>query len=151
MERMAKAGKSVFLFGAKPGVADLAAEKLRERFPGLIIAGTANGYFTDDAPIIEQINAAKPDLLLVGLGAPKQELWMQKNSARLDVRLMIGCGGSLDGFAGTVQRAPEAWQRANLEWLYRLIQEPRRFWRMMRLPLFLLAVIGKRVTAGKRG
>ena len=78
MAQMGQEGKSVFLLGAKPGVADAAAEKMRERFPGLVIAGTNDGYFQDDDPVVEKINAAQPDLLLVCLGAPKQELFMAK-------------------------------------------------------------------------
>lgn len=144
--RMAKTGKSVFLFGSKPGVADAAAQKLAEKYPGLVIAGTENGYFKDDGPIIEKINAARPDLLLVCLGAPKQEFWMASNRARLNVRLMAGLGGALDGYAGTVKRAPEAWRKANLEWLYRLLQEPKRIGRMMKLPMFLFAVMGQRLS-----
>ena len=140
MERMAKKGQSVFLFGAKPGVAEAAAEKLQRRFPGLIIAGTNDGYFSDDEPIVSKIDAAKPDLLLVCLGAPKQEKWMFSHAGSLDVGLMIGAGGSLDVFAGTVERAPEKWQKAGLEWLYRLLKEPKRLGRMMKLPQFLLLV-----------
>ena len=134
MRRMAERGQSVFLFGAKPGVADTAAEEIKKLFPGIKIAGTNDGYFTDDGPIVEKINAARPDLLLVCLGAPKQELWMRSHAGSLDAGLMIGAGGSMDVFAGTVQRAPEGWQKAGLEWLYRLIKEPRRIGRMMKLP-----------------
>ena len=122
--KMAEREMSVFLFGARDGVAKRASKSLAARFNGLKIVGFANGYFTDDAPIVEKINAAAPDLLLVCLGAPKQELWMQ-NHARafpsLNVGLMAGLGGSLDIFAGDVTRAPELWQSLGLEWLYRLI------------------------------
>lgn len=145
MERMAGEGMSVFLFGARPGVADTAAQRLSEKFLGLRIAGTNDGYFDDDRPIVEKINAAAPDLLLVCLGAPKQELWMQQHRDELDVGLMIGAGGSMDVFAGTAERAPEKWQRAGLEWLYRLLKEPKRIGRMMKLPKFLLLVIGQRI------
>ena len=145
LARMAENGKSVFLFGSKPGVAEAAAENLKAAHPGIVISGTCDGYFTDDGPIIEKINSASPDLLLVCLGAPKQELWMAENVSKLDVRLMAGLGGSLDVFAGNVKRAPEAWQRLGLEWLYRLIKEPRRIKRMIKLPLFVLAVIMKRI------
>lgn len=144
-ERMAKTGKSVFLFGAKPGIAEAAADRISEKYPGLVIAGTCNGYFSDDAPIIEKINSSAPDLLLVCLGAPKQERWMSENTGRLNVRLMAGLGGSLDVFAGTVKRAPERWQRLGLEWLYRLLKEPRRITRMIKLPLFLVEVFFQRV------
>jgi N-acetylglucosaminyldiphosphoundecaprenol N-acetyl-beta-D-mannosaminyltransferase len=145
MARMAAAGKSVFLFGAKPGVAELAAENLRVKHPGLVIAGTANGYYEDDGPIVDAINAVNPDFLIVGLGAPKQERWMASRRDQLRVRLMAGLGGSLDVYAGTFQRAPLGWRKANLEWLYRLIKEPKRIKRQIRLPLFLFAVIGQRM------
>ena len=145
MARMAEKGKSVFLFGSKPGVADLAAENLKGKYPGLVVAGTANGYFEDDGPIIDAINAASPDFLIVGLGAPKQERWMASRRDRLRVGLMAGLGGALDGYAGIFQRAPLGWQKANLEWLYRLIKEPKRIKRQIRLPLFLFAVIGQRL------
>ena len=145
MERLAQQGGSVFLFGAKPGVAELAGRNLAETYPGLVIAGCADGYFADDGPIIQQINAAKPDFLLVCLGFPKQEFWMQNNAHRLEVGLMAGLGGSLDVFAGVAQRAPKLMQKLGLEWLYRLYKQPSRIGRMMKLPQFLLCVIWKRV------
>ena len=142
LEKMAAAGKSVYILGGKPGVAEKAAENLREKLPGLRFAGTHDGYFKDDAPVVEAINAAEPDLLLVCLGAPKQELWMNRNAEALNVGLMIGAGGSVDIYAGTAQRAPEAWCNAGLEWLYRLLKEPKRLGRQMELPKFMLKVIG---------
>lgn len=145
MEKMNEEGRSVFLFGSKPGVADKAAENLAKKFPRLRFVGTNDGYFSDDEPIIEKINRAKPDLMLVCLGAPKQEKWMQRNAPRLDVGIMIGAGGSLDVFAGVVERAPEKWQKLGLEWLYRLLKEPKRIIRMMNLPKFLIAVIIGRI------
>ena len=145
MARLAERGGSVYLFGAKPGVAEAAAETLRTKFPGLVISGTSDGYFSDDGPIIEKIKDAAPDFLLVCLGAPKQELWMAKMSGKLLVGLMVGLGGSLDVFAGTVKRAPEAWQKLDLEWLYRLLMEPRRIGRMMKLPLFVIEAAGERL------
>lgn len=145
MARLAERGGSVYLFGAKPGVAEAAAETLRTKFPGLVISGTSDGYFSDDGPIIEKIEDAAPDFLLVCLGAPKQELWMAKMSGKLPVGLMVGLGGSLDVFAGTVKRAPEAWQKLDLEWLYRLLKEPRRIGRMMKLPLFVIEAAGERL------
>ena len=143
--RMAKTGRSVYLLGAKPGVAEAAGKNLAERFPGLVIAGTADGYFQDDGPVIDAVNAAAPDMLLVCLGAPKQEKWMYRNRDKLKVRLMAGLGGSLDVYAGVVERAPESWQRLNLEWLYRLKQDPRRIGRMMKLPHFMVCVAGQRI------
>ena len=145
MARLAERGGSVYLFGAKPGVAEAAAETLRTKFPGLVISGTSDGYFSDDGPIIEKIKDAAPDFLLVCLGAPKQELWMAKMSGKLLVGLMVGLGGSLDVFAGTVKRAPEAWQKLDLEWLYRLLKEPRRIGRMMKLPILVIDAAGERL------
>ena len=146
---MSKRRMSVFLLGAKPGVAEEAAKHLKERFTGLEIVGTNDGYFTDDEPVIEKINAASPDLLLVCLGAPKQELWMQKNAPNLDVGLMAGLGGSMDVFACVAERAPEAWRKHNLEWLYRLKEDPSRAGRMMNLPKFGFQVIVHRLFGKK--
>ena len=142
---MAPRGMTVFLLGAKPGVAETAAFNLRARYPGLVIAGVHDGYFQEDEPVVEAINTAAPDLLLVCLGAPKQELWMRQNAPRLQVGLMAGLGGSLDVFAGVAARAPEAWRKLNLEWLYRLKEEPSRLGRMMKLPEFMLAVLGRKI------
>lgn len=144
LEALDGRGGSVFLLGSKPGVAERAWEKLRERFPGLRLAGVHDGYFSDDGPVLEQINAAAPELLLVCLGAPKQEKWMHANAPRLQVGLMVGNGGALDVLAGDATRAPLGWQKAGLEWLYRLLKEPRRIGRMMKLPLFLVQVLRAR-------
>ena len=138
ISRLAERGGSVYLLGAKPLVAEAAAEKLSQTYPGIVIAGTNDGYFTDDAPVIEKINAASPDFLMVCLGSPKQELWMSANAGRLSCGLMAGLGGSLDVLAGNVQRAPETWRRLGLEWLYRVIKEPKRLGRVMKLPAFVL-------------
>ena len=145
IKKLSAVNGSIYLFGAKPGVAELAGINLKNKFPNIIVAGTADGYFEDDQAIIEDINRTRPDLLLVCLGVPKQEIWMRENADKLDVGLMAGLGGSLDVFAGVVQRAPAAWQKFGLEWLYRLIKQPSRFKRMMRLPVFLMCVIKKRV------
>ena len=143
----AETGKRVYLFGAKPGVAEQAAKNLCEKLPGLQIAGTHDGYFTDAESdvIAAEIRASGADMALVCLGAPKQELFMKNHLDELHIKLMIGLGGSLDSFAGTVKRAPKWMIRCKLEWLYRLIKEPKRFGRMLRLPKYLFAVLGKRI------
>ena len=143
MARLAERGGSVYLFGAKPGVAEAAAEKLRGDCPGIVIAGTSDGYFTDDKPIVDKINAASPDFVMVCLGSPKQELWMAEHAGRISCGLMAGLGGSLDVLAGNVQRAPETWRRLGLEWLYRVIKEPKRITRVAKLPLFVLEAARK--------
>ena len=140
LERMAGEGKSLYLLGAKPGVAELAAERLKERYPGLRIAGTHDGYFQDDGPIVEDIRQSGADAVFVCLGAPKQELWMARNGLATGARLLCGLGGSLDVFAGTVKRAPKFWRDHGLEWFYRLCSDPRRLGRMIKLPLFLIHV-----------
>jgi N-acetylglucosaminyldiphosphoundecaprenol N-acetyl-beta-D-mannosaminyltransferase len=140
MERMAEEGLSLYLLGAKPGVADMAAEKLVEKYPGLKIAGTHDGYFKEDAPVVEAIAASGADCVFVCLGAPKQEFWIKKNGPATGARLLCGLGGSLDVFAGTVERAPKFFCDHGLEWFYRLCKEPKRIGRMMKLPLFLVHV-----------
>ncbi len=129
---------SLYLFGAKPGVAEMAAENIKAKYPGIRIVGCDNGYFTDDTDIKERIKKASPDFLLVCLGAPKQEKWMQSFSETKAAGLMIGAGGSLDVFAGIAERAPEGFRKLGLEWLYRLMKEPKRIGRMAKLPLFLV-------------
>ena len=138
-------GQSLYLLGSKPGVGELAAQKMTQKHPKLRIAGIADGYFQDEAPVIDKINASGADVLFVCLGAPKQEQFMARHQKALHVKLMAGLGGTLDSFAGTVKRAPKWMIRLNLEWLYRLIKEPKRFKRMLRLPKYLWAVVCKRI------
>ena len=138
MAEMAKCGKKLYLLGAKPGVAELAAEKLRGNFSGLQIVGTHDGYFKEDGPIVEDIRTSGADVVFVCLGAPKQEFWMVKNGPASGAHLMCGLGGSLDVFAGVVERAPKFWCDHGLEWFYRLCKEPKRIGRMARLPLYLV-------------
>ncbi len=140
MGKMAQQGKSLYLLGAKPGVAELAGQRLPQRYPGLRIAGTHDGYFKEDGPVVEAIRQSGADVVFVCLGAPKQELWMAKNGSATGAHLLCGLGGSLDVFAGVVARAPKFWSDHGLEWFYRLCKEPRRIGRMMKLPLFLVHV-----------
>lgn len=140
MERMAAEGLSLYLLGAKPGVAEAAGKRLAEKYPGLKIAGTHDGYFQEDGPVIEDIRRSGADCVFVCLGAPKQELWMAKHGEAAGARLLCGLGGSLDVFAGVVERAPKFWSGHGLEWFYRLCKDPRRAGRMMKLPLFLVHV-----------
>lgn len=143
----ARRGTRLYLLGSKPGVAEQAAEKMRSMAPGLVICGTADGYFKEEAPVIEKINAAGAEALFVCLGAPKQERFMFAHRDELKtVRLMAGLGGSLDGFAGHVKRAPKWMIKLNLEWFYRLCKEPKRIGRMMRLPKYLIKAVGSRQT-----
>lgn len=140
MAEMAKNGKSLYLLGAKPGVAEEAARRLQTQYPGLTIAGTHDGYFKEDAPVIEAVRSSGADVVFVCLGAPKQEKWMKKNGEATGAHLLVGLGGCLDVFSGAVQRAPEIYQKLGLEWFHRLMKDPRRIGRMMKLPLFLVHV-----------
>lgn len=127
-------GTSVFLLGAAPGVADEAADRLRERFPGLRISGVYAPPFgpltgEENERILQTIDAARPDFLFVALGAPQQDMWIRANRERLDVPVCMGVGCVLDLLAGVVSRAPGWMQHSGLEWLFRLLQEPSRLWR----------------------
>lgn len=143
-------GGRLFLLGAKPGVAEQAGANICARYPNLVLCGTHDGYFKEDEPVVEQIRQARPDLLFVCLGAPRQEKWMAQFGPATGARLAAGLGGSLDVFAGTVQRAPEVWQKLNLEWAYRLMKEPKRIGRMAKLPLVLIKAAGARLSGGMK-
>ena len=145
IKRLASRGGSVFLYGARPGVAEKAAERMKQLFPGLVICGTNDGYGNDDGAVVSKINAAKPDFVMVCLGVPKQELWMAKHAAKLDAGLMAGLGGTIDVFSGQVKRAPLIWQKLKLEWLYRCFEEPKRFRKIKRIPQFIIKAWRKRL------
>lgn len=144
-------GGRLYLLGAKPGVAEEAGRRICARYPDLVLCGTHDGYFKDEQAILPEIAAAKPDLLFVCLGAPKQEKWMARWGQHTGAKLAIGLGGCLDVFAGNVQRAPERWQKLGLEWAYRLKKEPKRIGRMAKLPLVLVKAAGQRIRPGKKG
>ena len=148
---LAKNGGKLYLLGGKPGIAKAAGEKLVEKYPGLTFCGAADGYFKDEQAVVAKINEAKPDVLFVCLGAPKQELFIKNHFDELDVTLMLGLGGSLDGYAGVAQRAPRWMIDLSLEWLYRLLKEPRRLGRMMRLPKFVAICTGEKLRRVKNG
>lgn len=145
----AEAGWSLFLLGAAEGVAARAAAILQEAHPGLRIAGTYAGSPApqDEDDIVARINASGADILFVAYGAPAQDKWIARNLPRLRIRVAAGVGGAFDFIVGVQKRAPLAWQRLGLEWLYRLIQQPWRWKRMTRLPRFVLAVLWR----GSRG
>ncbi|MBS4960094.1 MAG: WecB/TagA/CpsF family glycosyltransferase [Clostridiales bacterium] len=141
-QKMKDDGKKVYLFGGAPQVAQAAAKKMMNKYPGLQIVGTHNGYFNEkeEKMIICDIKKKAPDLLLVGLGAPKQEKWIYDNMRFTGAKVCIGVGGSFDVMAGNVKRAPKFFRRFGLEWFYRLVSQPSRWRRMLRLPRFVLKV-----------
>lgn len=138
----AERGWKLFFLGAAPGVAEKAAEILQARCPGLIVAGTYGGSpsANEEDRIVQLVNDSGADILFVAYGAPEQDKWIARNLPRLQVSMAMGVGGSLDFIAGLVPRAPEWMRQRGLEWLYRLLRQPWRWRRMLRLPRFVLAV-----------
>jgi N-acetylglucosaminyldiphosphoundecaprenol N-acetyl-beta-D-mannosaminyltransferase len=148
----AKRGYRVFLFGAREETNARAAQRLVERYPGLIVAGRSHGYVgdADMGDLVAQINLAAPQFLFVALGSPKQEQWVTRYRRELDVNVIQGVGGTFDVIAGSVRRAPDAWIALNLEWLYRLVSNPRRLLRQSALVRFAWRVLwGGSDTAGR--
>ena len=140
-ERGASAGWRVYLLGSRPGIADAAARELQSRYPGLQICGTENGYFRDrEAAVIEAVRAAQPDLLFAALGMPYQEEWLYQHRAELGCKVAVGVGGSLDVLAGAVKHAPDWVCRIHLEWLWRLLGDPKRLRADLAIPRFMRAV-----------
>lgn len=131
LRQAAQKGKSVFLFGGRPGTAERAAGRLRAELPDLRIAGTRDGYrgADADAAAVAEINASGADILLVAMGVPLQELWIDRHAGMLAPRLVLGVGALLDFLSGQVPRAPLTLRRMRIEWAWRLIIEPRRLWR----------------------
>ncbi|TCR62601.1 WecB/TagA/CpsF family glycosyltransferase [Bosea sp. BK604] len=145
----AKQGYRQFYYGGDVGVADTLAARLCETYPGLVVAGTLSPPFRplssdEDAGIVEQINAARPDIVWVGLSTPKQEYWMASHAGRVEAPVMIGVGAAFDFLAGRKAQAPLWMQRNGLEWLFRLCQEPRRLFRryVWIVPAFLASAGG---------
>ena len=141
----------VFLLGGAPNIAKIAIER-NSHLEGVEFVGYHHGYFIKDNEdeIIQNINSLGTDVLLVGLGAPKQEKWIHNNKDKLNVKVSIGVGGSFDVMAGNVKRAPKFFQEHGLEWFYRLCKQPKRFVRMLDLPKFVLLVIWKRIISSRK-
>ncbi len=137
--------KTVYILGAGPGVAKLAKENIEKKYEGLKVVGFHDGYFSkiegEEDKIKEEIRSKKPDILLVGLGGKTQENWIYNNKD-LPVKISIGVGGTIDVLGGTVKRAPEIWIKLKLEWLYRILKEPKkRIKPALAIPLFILTVL----------
>jgi N-acetylglucosaminyldiphosphoundecaprenol N-acetyl-beta-D-mannosaminyltransferase len=145
-------GYRLFLLGAAPGIAEIAAERLQALAPGLEIASTYAGSpaEAEEETIIERIRIARADVLCVAYGAPAQELWIYRNLAQLRVGVAIGVGGAFDFLAGRQQRAPQPMRRLGLEWLYRLYRQPSRWRRMLALPQFAIRVLCAALFRGRK-
>ena len=151
VKHAAENGLRVFFLGGKPGVAERAEEKLREKYPDFHTVGTHDGYFkkegAENDAVLAEITASGANILFVCLGVPAQERWIAANAEKLpNVRAALGLGGSLDAYAGTVKRAPKIFIKLGLEWFYRLIKQPSRIGRMMKLPKFLFGTIWYRIS-----
>ena len=137
--------RSFFFLGSEPEVIRKMSEKINEKFPGINIKGFHDGYFSqnDNPEIIDQINKAETDILLVGMGTPLQEKWISKNQQKLNVRVIIGVGGLFDFYSGKTPRAPKILRRYGLEWGYRLYKEPFRLFRryVFGNPLFIMRIL----------
>jgi N-acetylglucosaminyldiphosphoundecaprenol N-acetyl-beta-D-mannosaminyltransferase len=146
-ELAAQRGYRIFLLGAKPGVAEKAADRLRERFPGLTIAGIISPPFRklteeEETSLIDEMRRVRPQILLVAFGQPSGELWIARNFERMQIPVAVQVGASIDFVAGNVRRAPGRLQRYGLEWAFRLAQEPRRLiGRYFRNGLFLIRML----------
>ena len=137
LERLAEVGGSVYFLGAKHGVAELAADKITEKLSSLRVVGTHHGYFDNDEKVLSDIKEKTPDLLLVCLGSPRQEIWMHENKERLSgVGAVMCLGGALDVWSGNVKRAPRLFIKMHLEWLWRMICEPKRIRELPKLIAF---------------
>ena len=151
LRRASVQGYGVFLLGGEEGVSARAAKRLGERFPGLRVVGNHHGYFTDQDDPTPLVRQARPEILLVGMGVPRQELWMALKKDRLGVPLLVGVGGSLDVWSGDLRRAPRVWRRLGLEWLYRLLREPRRLKNALLIVAFIGRVLVLRAAIGAVG
>lgn len=143
----ARDGIPVYFLGAKGDTAQRAANAVHARHPHLVVAGARDGFFAEaqsDA-VADAIAASGARALFVGLGSPRQEYWLADHLARSGCSVGIGVGGSFDVLAGNVKRAPAAWQRLNLEWLYRLLLEPQRWRRQLSLPYFVWLALRDRM------
>jgi N-acetylglucosaminyldiphosphoundecaprenol N-acetyl-beta-D-mannosaminyltransferase len=150
-ERATKRGWTSYFYGGKSGVPERLAARLAERYPGFRAVGVYSPPFRpltpeEDEAIVEKINAAKPDLLWIGLSTPKQERWMAAHVGRVQAPVVLGVGAAFDIHAGTLPQAPRWMQGHGLEWLYRLIREPRRLWRryLSNNPRFLIGIVRRR-------
>ena len=148
LEICAQDNLRIYLIGGAPGRAALATERIEEQFPGIRIGGSQHGYFTADQEqeIVDSIASSESDILFVALGAPRQEKWIDANRHKLNVKVAMGVGGSIDIYAGEATRAPDIFIRLGLEWFYRLIKEPKRIGRMMVIPKFLIKIISNKIS-----
>jgi N-acetylglucosaminyldiphosphoundecaprenol N-acetyl-beta-D-mannosaminyltransferase len=142
-QRAAQQGYSIYILGSEPGIASTAAQKLMELYPGLKVVGTQHGYFKpeEEAEVVRRIREARPDVLFVAFGIPKQEKFIARYLPEMKIPVCLGVGGSFDVYSEKLKRAPQYIQRSGLEWLYRVWQEPWRWRRMSYVPRFMMLAL----------
>jgi N-acetylglucosaminyldiphosphoundecaprenol N-acetyl-beta-D-mannosaminyltransferase len=142
----AERGYRLYFLGGAPGVAEMAAERCRLLFPGCNIVGARHGYFPSDSDelVAQEVAEAKPDVLFVAMGMPRQEKFITSTQKIIKAPVAMGVGGTLDVYSGTVKRAPRLIQKMKLEWLWRLIQNPKKFAKVKNLPIFVRMVLRSR-------
>lgn len=155
LEFSAKKSISIYLLGGKDGVAELAQKKLEAKYKGLKICGAHHGFFEmcgeENDEVIRQINTASPDIIFVCMGFPRQERWICENKDKIpSLRLALGLGGSLDVWSGQIARAPKLLRKISLEWLYRIVKEPKRASFIAKIPVFLFKVIAQRLSRSRK-
>lgn len=150
VKKFSETSRPIAFIGAKPQIAEMAADNLRKEYNTLNACYIQNGYFKDDERVLEELKLSGAELVLIALGSPKQEFFIQRAKEMLPKSIFIGIGGSFDVWSGTVKRAPEIYQKLGLEWLYRTVKEPKRFKRIFpTLPLFVINVIIEKIFGDK--
>lgn len=144
LARMSEKGMSLFVLGTDPDTVETACERITARYPGIRLCGSEDGYYSSDDDIVDLINELAPDLLLVCHGTPKQEIWMKRNGAALNVGLMLGFGKGLRFYAGKEERAPKRWRDTGYEWFYWLVKHPERIVSMLRRLWIVFAALQRR-------
>jgi len=142
-----KKGYKIFIFGGLEEINKDAVEKIKIKYPGIRIVGRSDGYLEENKmnDLVNRINESQADILFIALGSPKQEIWIQKYLPRLNIKICQAIGGTLDVISGETKRAPRHFQKIGLEWLYRLVNEPKRIRRQIVYPLFLIKLIKEKL------
>jgi len=153
LDKGSKRHYRIYCLGATQEVLAKTIERIETDYPGVVVVGQRNGYFSEDEEpeIVEAIRSARPDILFAAMSSPKKEQFLARWSRHMDVPVCHGVGGAFDVLAGKVQRAPQIWQRLGMEWLYRIVQEPRRMWRryLVTNTLFIGMLIGEIFTLSR--
>lgn len=144
LARMSEKGMSLFVLGTDPDTVESACDNITARYPGIRLSGSEDGYYSNDEDIVDLINELSPDLVLVCHGSPRQEIWMKRYGASLNVGLMLGLGEGLKFYAGIKERAPKRWRDSGYEWFYWLVKHPERIFSMLKRLWIVFAALQRR-------